>query len=111
MHKVTSISQNIVSSTTPKTFPLTDLMNRTANTIDDLGVDLYHLTCCKAKIDDIFDKLAALSLHSETVSCELASDIVRLNQTISNSGVRSFYISVYQRLIELSATLPGPELN
>ena len=47
MYKVISLSDNTVSSTTPETYPLQNLMDRTADTIEELDIQLCHVTCCK----------------------------------------------------------------
>ena len=68
MHKVISLLDNTVSSRNPKTNPPQSLMDRTADTFEELDIQLYHVTCYKAKLYEIFDKLASLTLQSEHVT-------------------------------------------
>ena len=57
MHKVIFRSDNTMSSTTPETYPPQSLMDRTADTIEELDIQLYHVTCYKAKLDEILTNL------------------------------------------------------
>ena len=67
MHTVKSVSDNTISSTTPDVVSLQDLMDKVADSIKELDIQMYQIISSKAKLDDIFERLEKLNQIGETV--------------------------------------------
>ena len=94
MHTVKSVSDNTISSTTPDVINSQDLMDKVANSIKELDIQMYQIISSKAKLDDIFERLEKLNQIGETVVVPISTKIARLERSISNSGVTPYLDSV-----------------
>ena len=94
MHTVKSVSDNTISSTTPDVVNSQDLMDKVANSIEELDIQMYQIISSKAKLDDIFERLEKLNQISETVVVPTSTKIAHLERSISNSGVTPYLDSV-----------------
>ena len=94
MHTVKSVSDNTISSTTPDVVNSQDLMDKVADSIKELDIQMYQIISSKAKLDDIFERLEKLNQIGETVVVPISTKIARLERSISNSGVTPYLDSV-----------------
>ena len=94
MHTVKSVSDNTISSTIPDVVNSQDLMDKVADSIEELDIQMYQIISSKAKLDDIFERLEKLNQIGETVVVPISTKIARLEQSISNSGVTPYLDSV-----------------
>ena len=85
--KSVSVSNNTISSTTPDVINSQDLMDKVANSIEELDIQMYQIISSKAKLDDIFERLEKLNQIGQTVIVPISTKITRLERSISNSGV------------------------
>ena len=90
MHTVKSVSDNTISSTTPDVINSQDLMDKVADSIEELDIQMYQIISSKAKLDDIFERLEKLNQISETVVVPISTKITHLERSISNSGVTPY---------------------
>ena len=67
MYTVKSVSDNTISSTIPDVINSQDLMDKVADSIEELDIQMYQIISSKAKLDDIFERLEKLNQISETV--------------------------------------------
>ena len=94
MHTVKSVSDNTISSTTPDVINSQDLMDKVANSIKELDIQMYQIISSKAKLDDIFERLEKLNQIGKTVVVPISAKIAHLERSISNSGVTPYLDSV-----------------
>ena len=94
MHTVKSVSDNSISSTTPDVFNSQDLMDKVADSIEELDIQMYQIISSKAKLDDIFERLEKLNQIGQTVVVPISTKTTHLERSISNSGVTPYLDSV-----------------
>ena len=109
MHTVKSVSDNTISSTTPDVVNSQDLMDKVANSIEELDIQMYQIISSKAKLDDIFERLKKLNQISETVVVPISAKIAHLERSISNSGVTPYLDSVQEQLNCILSILPDQD--
>ena len=83
MHTVKSVSDNTISSTTPDVVNSQDLMDKVADSIEELDIQMYQIISSKAKLDDIFERLEKLNQIGQTVVVPIYTKIAHLEQSIS----------------------------
>ena len=94
MHTVKLVSDNTISSTTPDVEHPHVLMDKVANSIEELDIQLYQIISSKVKLDDIFERLEKLNQTGQTVRLHISTKITHLERSISNSGVTPYLDSV-----------------
>ena len=109
MHTVKSVSDNTISSTTLDAINLQDLMDKVADSIEELDIQMYQIISSKAKLDDIFERLEKLNQIGETVVVPISTKITHLEQSISNSGVTPYLDSVQEQLNCILSILPDQD--
>ena len=77
MHTVKSVSDNTISNTTPDVINSQDLMDKVADSIEELDIQMYQIISSKAKLDDIFERLEKLNQIGETVVVPISAKIAR----------------------------------
>ena len=83
MHTVKSVSDNTISSTTPDVVNSQDLMDKVADSIEELDIQMYQIISSKAKLDDIFERLEKLNQIGQTVVVPIYTKITHLERSIS----------------------------
>ena len=109
MHTVKSVSDNTISSTTPDVINSQDLMDKVADSIKELDIQMYQIISSKAKLDDIFERLEKLNQIGETVVVPISTKIAHLEWSISNSGVTPYLDSVREQLNCILSILPDQD--
>ena len=109
LHTVKSVSDNTISSTTPDVVNSQDLMDKVADSIEELDIQMYQIISSKAKLDDIFERLEKLNQIGETVVVPISAKIARLERSISNSGVTPYLDSVQEQLNSILLILPDQD--
>ena len=109
MHTVKSVSDNTISSTTPDVVNSQDLMDKVADSIEELDIQMHQIISSKAKLDDIFEWLEKLNQIGETVVVPISAKIAHLERSISNSGVTPYLDSVQEQLNCILLILPDQD--
>ena len=94
MHTVKSVSDNTISSTTPDVDHPHILMDKVADSIEELDIQLYQIISSKAKLDNIFERLEKLNQTGQTLQVPISTKISHLERSISNSGITPYLDSV-----------------
>ena len=100
MHTVTikSISDSTLSYTNRDNYNPHDLMGKVGYSIEQLDIILYQVISCKSKLDEIFQHLSTINEENQSVSICVGSQIVCIQQSISNSSVRTYLDSIHGKL-------------
>ena len=109
MHTVKSVSDNTISSTTPDVDNSQDLMDKVADSIEELDIQMSQIISSKAKLDDIFERLEKLNQTGQTVLVPISTKITCLEWSISNSGVKPYLDSVREQLNCILSILPDQD--
>ena len=106
MHTVTitSISDSTVSNTNSDSYDPHDLMGKVGYSIEQLDIILYQVISCKSKLDEIFQHLSICSEENQSVSICVGTTIMRIEHSISNSSIRTYLDSIYDKLNSVSSS-------
>ena len=100
MHTVTikSISDSTVSNTNSDNYDPHDLMGKVGYSIEQLDIILYQVISYKSKLDEIFWHLSICSEENRSVSICVGTKIMHIEQSISNSSVRTYLDWIHDKL-------------
>ena len=98
MHTVTIKSTCISDNTNSDSSDPHDLMGKVGYSIQQLDVILFQVISCKSKLDEIFRHLSDCSEQIRSVSIGVGTKIVHVEQYITNSPVRTYLESLYDKL-------------
>ena len=87
MHKCICTGDNHVSSTTPESYSAERIIDSVSSTIEDLDIQLYNIITCKSKLDEVMKHLNKLCENHRSVPIPIATEIMRIKRSFSNSGV------------------------
>ena len=106
MHTVTikSISDSTLSNTNSDSYDPHDLMGKVGYSIEQLDIILYQVISCKSKLDEIFRHLSICSEENQSVSICVGTKIMHIEQSISNSSVRTYLDSISDKLNSVFAS-------
>ena len=85
------------------------LMDKVAESIEELDLQMYQIIFSKSKLDDIVEKLEKLDQSGLTVQLPVSTRIVHLEWSISNLGVTPYLDSVHDQLNHILSTLPSQD--